>query len=358
MDSNFLRQLVWEPKETAKLDFKIKLYKINETRPQIQSEITEWGVAKEQQWAEFVKDIIALANGNIGTAEETGYLVVGADDKLKADGTTTLRNVENPVPTPTEILEKVNSYCYPPLPDLECKEVIVDGVNLFVISIPPAPYLYRLSKLLKTPKQHYSPHTTLIRRKDGEKTYPASPDEAEILENEKKGKAPLYIKIEADLEKAHKISKQKLRNKALRGYLIGIIGLLIFCVLYFKGQEFISFFVLITFACFAIPCLEEMYLYWKRPRNINEANYIGNGRLMEDNREGSYLIYNPTAACIYPCCNEGKIVLSDAPPMEFSKTGKKYIGVCTIARKDHSYRIDYNRVATPAQFDWSVPITK
>jgi hypothetical protein len=122
MDNTRLRQLVWKPEENAKLDFKIEPYKIYEPRPTISSEIDKWRDAREQQWAELTKDIIALTNGNIGTAEETGYLVIGAGDKLKADGKPTLRNVSETVPTQTEILQKVNSYCYPEIPDLQCEK--------------------------------------------------------------------------------------------------------------------------------------------------------------------------------------------------------------------------------------------
>jgi hypothetical protein len=185
MDSNTLRQLVWQPEESAKLDFKIELYKINEPKPTTQSDIQKWSDARDQQWAEFVKDLIALTNGNIFTATRTGYLIVGADDKLKADGTPTLRAVGNEVPTRKEILGKVNSYCQPPLPDLHIEDLEVDGVKLFVVSIPPSPYLHRLSKQLKTPKKEYSPHTVLVRQGDGERTYEASPEEQRTIEQEK-----------------------------------------------------------------------------------------------------------------------------------------------------------------------------
>ncbi|MBD2214005.1 ATP-binding protein [Nostoc linckia FACHB-104] len=185
MDSTTLRQLVWKPEESAKLDFKIELYKIYESKPTTQSDIQEWAKAKEQQWAELIKDVIALANGNTGTAAQAGYLVVGADDKLKADGTPTLRDVGNAIPTRKEILQKINSYCQPQLPDIQCEEVVVDGVKLFVVSIPPSPYLHRLSKQLKTPKKEYSPYTVLLRRGDGEETYEASPEEQTALKKEK-----------------------------------------------------------------------------------------------------------------------------------------------------------------------------
>lgn len=39
---------------------------------------------------------------------------------------------------------------------------------------------------------------------------------------------PKYIKLEADLEKARRVSKRKLKNKAWRGYVISIVGILLF----------------------------------------------------------------------------------------------------------------------------------
>jgi Putative DNA-binding domain len=228
MDSSSLRKLVWQPAESAKLDFKIEPYKIDEPKPITNSDIQKWAENKEQQWAELTKDIIALANGNVGTAEEIGYLIIGAGDKLGADNKPTLRNVRKPVPTRTEILQKVNSYCNPKIPDLQCEEFMVDNVNLFVISIPPSPYLYRLSKQLKPPKLEYSPHVVLIRRKDGENTYVASPDEIEAIENEKNGGTrflPPWKKLEIDLENVRKITKQKLRKKAWQGYFIILVFL-------------------------------------------------------------------------------------------------------------------------------------
>jgi len=207
MDTQTLRQIVWQPKETAKLDFKIELYKINELRPTIQSEIQKWTEAKEQHWGELIKDVLALTNGNIKTSLDTGYLIIGADDKLKADGTPTLRNFVDKKLTPKEILEKVNSYCYPPLPDIKCEIIEVDSINLFVISIPPSPYLHRLSKQLKTPKKEYSPHTVLVRRGDGERTYEASPEEQKAIEQEKQ-----LTFLKPTLEDSSKCFEQELEN--------------------------------------------------------------------------------------------------------------------------------------------------
>jgi hypothetical protein len=171
MDSEQLRELI-KQEEGAKLDFKIKLYEI-------------YSSEKEQHWDEFIKDILSLTNGNIGTAKEIGYLVIGVGDKLKPDGTRDLLNVDDVKLNRKQLLDKVSSACHPPLPDIRCETVLLDGKNLFVVSIPPSPYLHELSRYLKTPKKGYSPYTVLIRRKDGEKVYEASEEEKQKLRKEK-----------------------------------------------------------------------------------------------------------------------------------------------------------------------------
>lgn len=187
MDIEELRKVILQPEEGSKLDFKIEPYKLNEPKPDNPKNLQEWKDNKEQAWAELTKDILALANGNIGTATQTAYLIIGADDKLKPDGTPHLRDVGDMMPSRKEILNKVNSYCKPPLPNIDCDYLTpLDSKRLFIISIPPSPYLHSLSRQLKTPKKEYSPHTVLIRRGDGEQTYEASPSEQDAILNEKK----------------------------------------------------------------------------------------------------------------------------------------------------------------------------
>ena len=193
-----VRQLVSQPRETAKVDFKIELYKINQPKPKVSLEIQKWSDAKEKQWGELIKDVLSLANGNVDFASDWGYLIIGAGDNLQQDGTPKLQDIGDTTLNKKQILEKVNSYCYPPLPDLNSDIIELDGKNLLVISIPPSPYLHRLSKQLKTPKKEFSPHTALVRRGDGERIYEASPEEQDAIEKEKKK----YHKI-IDDEQAH-----------------------------------------------------------------------------------------------------------------------------------------------------------
>lgn len=181
---------------------------------------------------------------------------------------------------------------------------------------------------------------------------------------------PQHIQLEANLEQSYRISRRKLQKQAWKGYFISIIGILLFFGLIIvplltipnvvsSAWHFIILIIIMTPFIYVLnPYLEKMHLYSKRPRKANEAIFVGQGRFMEKEDEDSYLVYNPTADCIYPCCNEGKIVVANAPLREVSRLGKTYVGICSLAGKDHSYRIDYIWVATPDSFDWRAPDKK
>ena len=92
-----------------------------------------------------------------------------------------------------------------------------------------------------------------------------------------------------------------------------------------------------------------MYLYSKKPKKLEEAIFVGKGRLMEINDSNNFITYTPTAKCIYPNCHKnhgGMINIVNAPQKEISRLGKIYIGICSVAGKDHSYHIDNILVAT------------
>lgn len=173
MDADELSQHI-SKRESAKLEFKVKWYGVDSTKD-----------AEELHWGEFAKDILALTNGNIGTAAQTGYLIIGASDHLKPDGSRNLRDVGGEVPDRQLLFQKVNKYCSPDLPNIYCEVVKFEDKNLYVISIPPSPYLHILSKELKTPKSTFSAYTALVRRADGEETKAASLEEQEAIKREK-----------------------------------------------------------------------------------------------------------------------------------------------------------------------------
>lgn len=171
MDSQQLRQLISQP-EGLKLDFKRELHKLKHLNKDY----------AKQQRDEFIRDILSLTNGNFNTADQTGYLIIGVGDELKPDGTRDLFDVSNPL-TPKQILQRVNSACDPPIPDVHCETVEIDGKNIFVVSIPPSPHLHRTHRDLTTPSTTYPAGTVFIRR--NEEIFPATPEECDVILREK-----------------------------------------------------------------------------------------------------------------------------------------------------------------------------
>lgn len=171
MDSQQLRQLISQP-EGLKLDFKRELHKLKHS---------DKDYAKQQR-DEFIRDILSLTNGNVNTAEQKGYLIIGVGDELRPDGTRDLFDVSNPL-IPKQILQRVNFACAPPIPDVHCETVEIDGKNIFVVSIPPSPHLHRTIRDLTTPSKTYSAGTVFIRR--NEEIFPATPEECDVILRDK-----------------------------------------------------------------------------------------------------------------------------------------------------------------------------
>ncbi len=171
MDCQQLRQLIRQP-EGLKLDFKRELHKLKHS---------DKDYAKQQR-DEFIRDILSLTNGNVNTAEQKGYLIIGVGDELRPDGTRDLFDVSNPL-NPKQILPRVNSACDPPIPDVHCETVEIDGKNIFVVSIPPSPHLHRTRRDLTTPSKTYPAGTVFIRR--NEEIFPATPEECDVILREK-----------------------------------------------------------------------------------------------------------------------------------------------------------------------------
>jgi hypothetical protein len=147
-----LRKLLSEP-EGPGLDFKqeLKLYGDN-------------GKPIPRERDEFIKDILALANGNESVAGAEKFLIFGAADELKPDGTRELYDIAGKTPDPQHILQTVNSACEPNLSSVDCTVVTLESKHLFVITIPPTPYVHETTRELKTPKTTYHEYTVFMRR--------------------------------------------------------------------------------------------------------------------------------------------------------------------------------------------------
>lgn len=173
MEKERLWELIRQP-EGLKLDFKSKFYQLDLQDPK----------ARERQWGELIKDILALANGNVNIAGETGHIIFGIGDKIFPDGSRELIDVGNIQITRQRILEKINSACSPPLPDLNNDLLLLEGNRILVITIPPSPYIHETTRRIQTSRgQSYPEHTVFIRR--GEGIHPASMPEIQVIASEK-----------------------------------------------------------------------------------------------------------------------------------------------------------------------------
>lgn len=180
MDEKQLRELLKQP-ESVKLEFKSQMYQLE-------------GQGKIREWNELIKDLIALANGNIRTANQEGYLIIGAADQLGEDGTREIYDVGEIKLTQKQLLDKLCSYCDPPFQDLSIESVPIDGKTICVFTIPPSDYLYELKKTLQTKTKQFSEGSVLIRRKDAIDT--ATDQERVGIRKEKENRhqqeSPLY----------------------------------------------------------------------------------------------------------------------------------------------------------------------
>lgn len=183
--------------EGLKLDFK-REYKLQDKAPE-GVDRQSWNRFVTGQWQELVKDVLALTNGNFGTVKQPGNLVIGVDDQLSSNGSRQLYDSSYLKITSQQLLTKVNEYCYPPIPDLTCEFVELEGYKICVISIPPSPHVHETTRPLeiykgdfdttgklihlKTPPKTYTNHTVFVRR--GEDIYPATQAERQTLLEEK-----------------------------------------------------------------------------------------------------------------------------------------------------------------------------
>ncbi len=190
-------EIILRKKEGLKLEFK-REYKLD-IPPPAGTEEQLWTRFLAGQWDEFIKDILALANGNVGTATQAGILVVGADNDLPPDGPRQTYDTSYLGLTEKQILEKVNSACDPPIPDIHCERIELEGKILHIITIPPSPHVHETTRVLRPVKEPAFDNTGRLRNfKDdkavgtctvfirrNESVHPAKASERQALEKDK-----------------------------------------------------------------------------------------------------------------------------------------------------------------------------
>ena len=173
MDAKILTKVLRDSKEEDWFDFKssLKLYQSD-------------GKLVERQRDEFLKDILGLANGNSNSIRKTKYLIIGADDKkFDEKGMRVLYDVDYKVPEQSELVKWLQSACSPAVVGISCELVPINGVKLFVITIPPTFDLHETKRELITPNAKFTQYTVFMRQ--DEHTVPASVREGVTIQQRK-----------------------------------------------------------------------------------------------------------------------------------------------------------------------------
>lgn len=161
MEEKLLNKLLHEMKESDRFDFKsvLKIYQSD-------------GKLVEKQRDELLKDILGLANGNSHIIRKTKYLIIGADDnKFDKDGMRVLYNVDYKIPEQSQLVKWLSSASSPAIVGVTSELISFQGVNLWVITIPPTFELHETTRELNA-SGHFQNHVVFMRQ--DEHTVPAS----------------------------------------------------------------------------------------------------------------------------------------------------------------------------------------
>lgn len=313
-----------------------EIVRLREIVEEGESDTCEFKIDFSDQAHSIAKEIAALAN------TKGGLLLIGVSDDGQMIGIENSRSAE-------ERLVGIASTCSPSI-SIEVDTVRLDSKAIIVVSVPCTP--------ISTYKGHvYTRIGTVSRYAEG----------GEIVSMLERGLLQ-RVQLKKDDETEEKIGKTDLIREAHQGNTAKQLAPPLLVVLFvttaaFLLKDVVGTWIYLALALGAVwlaiqflyisPRSKAMMLAPLLPDEPRVARYIGDGSFISDNEDEYFYIYRMTAPCIYPGCDEGKIIVVNSPQREFQKTGKEYVGVCTAAGNDHSYRVDYTGIATPERYDWS-----
>jgi len=169
LDESRLKELLALTEELPTVEFKLK-YVLS-------------GQGKNKALDELAKDIIALTNTGGRNPGDYAYLVIGAGDTLKYDGTRDHDDVRQYGYDSKMFLTIANVRCSPPIPNLSFLQIEIEGRCYGILAIPPSPHMHSLTRDLDTPKGLWRKSSVLIRHRD--EVAVASFEEMTVIKREK-----------------------------------------------------------------------------------------------------------------------------------------------------------------------------
>jgi predicted HTH transcriptional regulator len=183
MNREELKELITQG-ENAKVDFKRQWYK------------------KEDLKGEFVKDMLALANGDIHSTNKRAYLIIGIEDESKSffdfDTSAIPRSLDK---LTQQLLEILNNFSQPEFLSLEIDWVDYDDQEVLVLSVAPHGRVISLSKDLQLKRGTDKRGTVYYRI--GENIRVASADVVKDFERafkQNEGQSGVTININGDVK--------------------------------------------------------------------------------------------------------------------------------------------------------------
>ncbi len=153
MKPDNLLQLINRP-EGPTLEFKREFYALDDPKQE----------KKKRQKDEMLKDLLALANGSTDTAGDIAYLIIGVSEDISPSGERVIYGVPDGLPDGNDLLKMVRAVSEPPVPHILTEYMPVGEQKVYVITIPPSPYLHETKRKFETSDCEYSPYTVFFRR--------------------------------------------------------------------------------------------------------------------------------------------------------------------------------------------------
>ncbi len=125
-----IRELI-NKKENPKLDFKRQWYKEADVK------------------TEFIKDVVALANGNIHTIGQNSFLIIGVKEHDEGNELHDVVLEKSLDDIKKQLLQNLQKYAIPAIQDIYMEEFAVDSKTILVIQIPFHPYPIIIKERLK-----------------------------------------------------------------------------------------------------------------------------------------------------------------------------------------------------------------
>lgn len=205
IDAAKLKEFLEQKDESPKIEFKLK-YDLS-------------GQNKNKYYDELAKDLLALTNTAGRAADDFAYLIIGAGDVLKADGTRAALDARLFNFKPEQFLSIVNARCTPPVQDFRFAEIELNGNFYGVIEIPPSPHIHELIRDLDTPRGSLPRGSVPIRR--GSVVGIAGRSEMKLMEREKENWSGVSADAKTLLEQLEDFLPDPRKRIALRRLIVG-----------------------------------------------------------------------------------------------------------------------------------------